>query len=143
MQTVLKQFEIPRHATLNFKVEMSCQFNITAFIAAQKVNRFLLMEVGNMLGAGNPELVISEELLWRVPVLYALPSTGTLGTVGEIFVNAQTGAIVLEKSTPKEILEQNAKDIFKRHAVRPAKRQSSVASCISSKVNSTYAFQLV
>ena len=116
MQTVLKQFEIPRHATLNFKVEMSCQFNITAFIAAQKVNRFLLMEVGNMLGAGNPELVISDQLLWRVPVLYALPSTGKLGTVGEIFVNAQTGAIVLEKSTPKEILEQNAEDIFKRHA---------------------------
>lgn len=116
MQTVLKQFEIPRHATLNFKLEVSCQFNITAFIAAQKVNRFLLMEVGNMLGAGSPELVISEELLWRVPVLYALPSTGTLGTVGEIFVNAETGAIVLEKSTPKGIIEQNAEDIFKRHA---------------------------
>jgi len=100
------------------------------------------MAVGNMLGAGNPEIVISEELLWQVPVLYALPSTGTLGTVGEIFVNAETGAIVLETSTPKEIIEQNAEDIFKRHAVRPAKRQSSVASCISNKVNSTHSFQL-
>lgn len=134
MKAVLKQFEAPRYATLNFKVEVTSQFNVTAFVAIQKVNRFLLSEVGNLLGAGEPELVIAEELLWRVPVLYALPPVAVLGQVGEVFVDVQSRALVMEKSTPKEVMEQNAEDFLNvKHFDHP-RRSLSRASLIHGPV---------
>jgi len=118
MKAVLNQFQAPKHATLNLKVEITSEFNITAFVATQKVNRFLLMEVGNLLGAGEPELVIADELLWRVPALYALPSTGVLGQAGEVWIDVDTGAVIVEKSTPRDILKQNAEALYMRQELQ-------------------------
>jgi hypothetical protein len=83
---------------VNIKIDVSS-------IAMQKINRFLTLKVGNLLRADTPELILSERLLWRVPIIYSIPSKGKLGKVGEISVDVETGEILVEQMTPKASAE--------------------------------------
>jgi uncharacterized protein YvpB len=61
------------------------------------------MYVGNLLHAGEPDLLVGESLAqWDVPIVYSLPSHGKLGTVGHFLVDAQNGDIKIKESTPIE-----------------------------------------
>lgn len=106
MTATLEHTSIPQGASL--RLEVSAQFNITPFVARQRVNRYLLERVGNLLGSGEPELKVGTRLIWRVPVLYALPDRGILGEVGYLLLDAQTGELLVEESTPVEELRKNA-----------------------------------
>jgi hypothetical protein len=44
--------------------------------------------------------------LWRVPVWLALPTTGSLGQVGALDVDAQTGEILFTQQILDEIAER-------------------------------------
>ncbi len=97
------------------KVEFNIkgELNITAFTARQKVTRYLILHVGNLLGAGEPKLWASEDQLkWDVPVVYTLPRHGVLGTVGHILVDAQNGDLQLNQSTSKDEIQLNAKRLY-------------------------------
>ena len=71
--------------------------NITAFVAKQKVNQFVLMEISTHLRGLDPNLEVGERLCWSVPVEMALPSQGSLGRVGEIRVDAMTGELLVDQ----------------------------------------------
>ncbi|MBI1930207.1 hypothetical protein HYR99_38895 [Candidatus Poribacteria bacterium] len=89
MQASVTGLEIPHHRKVQIKLEVAAECNITPFVAKQKVNRFLLLSVGNLLKADEPSLDISPNVLrWRVPVVYALPDRGIVGKVGELYVDA-------------------------------------------------------
>ena len=64
-------------------------------------------------------------LLWRVPVWLALPTTGSLGQVGTLDVDAQTGEIL----STQQILEQIAErgDELARHTVNSPIETISIA----------------
>ena len=113
MQASVTDLEIPKHRKVQIKLEVAAECNITPFVARQKVNRFLLLSVGNLLMANEPSLDISPNgLSWRVPVVYALPDRGILGKVGELYVDADNGQILLEESTPLEVLTANAERLY-------------------------------
>jgi hypothetical protein len=113
MQASITDLEIPQHRKVQIKLEVAAECNITPFVARQKVNRFLLLSVGNLLMADDPSLDISPNALrWRVPVVYALPDRGILGKVGELFVDADNGQILMEESTPLEVLSANAERLY-------------------------------
>jgi len=116
MNTIIKGIQIPSHAKVNIKVSVSSEINVTPFIAMQKVNRFLTMKVGNLLHADSPELTVGERLLWRVPIIYSIPSKGKLGKVGEIPVDAETGELIVEQMTKKEVMEASAKSLLESAA---------------------------
>lgn len=70
----------------------------------RKVNGWLLLEVGDRLLAGEPELVLAEQLVWRVPVDWTSPTRGVLArTALFILVDAVTGALLPASPTPQEI----------------------------------------
>jgi hypothetical protein len=50
--------------------------------------------------------VAGRRLLWRVPVWLALPTTGPLGQVGTLDVDAQTGEILFTRQILEEIAER-------------------------------------
>ena len=105
--------KIPQHRKVQIRLEVEAECNITPFVARQKVNRFLLLSVGNLLMADEPSLDISTDALWwRVPIVYALPDRGIIGKVGELYVDADNGQISLEESTPVEILTANAEHLY-------------------------------
>ena len=49
-------------STVNVKIEVTAQINVSAFVARQKANRFLITQVGDQLGAGEPELVVGPKV---------------------------------------------------------------------------------
>jgi hypothetical protein len=108
MATVrIKSDKVPKSKkTVTFKVEIKGELNITAFVARQRVNHYLVMYVGNLLQAGEPDLLVDEEKAdWDVPIIYSLPGHGNLGKVGNIIVDAQNGDLKLDESTSVEEID--------------------------------------
>lgn len=54
---------------VRYRMEVTFRCAITPFVARQNVNVYLLMNVGNMLSAGEPILFLGERPHWKVPVL--------------------------------------------------------------------------
>lgn len=84
---------MPEPVTLDINIRVSGQILVGSLAARQKVNRFVISQIGNLLCAGEPELVVDQQLRWRVPVVLTMPGKGELGRVGEINVDVQTGAL--------------------------------------------------
>jgi hypothetical protein len=69
------------------------------------VNKHLIRKLGDALISGEPELAVRQgKKVWRVPVI--LSYTGK--TIGEIFVNSETGDIIDELSASGEELKRKA-----------------------------------
>ena len=114
MQAAISTIDLPSEAELKIHMEVNAKFNVTAPIAQQKANQFLLLRVGNMLSAGKPELLIQDPIQWRVPVLFSTPSKGALGKVGELLVHAETGEVGLIRPNSLEEVGNRAEILFKR-----------------------------
>ena len=113
-QVEFEKIKIPRTKNIHFKFEVKGEFNITSFVARQKVNRYLLMNTGNLIHSMEPDLVIGDHLCWRVPIGYSLPDQGLLGEVGHVFVEAINGSLLLENSTPIQEIEANAERLYQK-----------------------------
>ena len=113
-QFELEKMKIPKIQNIQFKFELQGEFNITSFIARQKVNRYLLMNTGNLIHSMYPDLIIGDSLQWKVPLGYSIPGKGFLGKVGEIIVDAITGNLKLENSTPIKKIETNAESLYSK-----------------------------
>jgi len=103
------------------QVAVSADFNISAEVARQRANRFLIMNLGDQLHAGSPELVIGEHLSWRVPVHLALSRGGYLGKVGYLRIDAQTGDIEIEPPQTLARLADHGEILYERatHSLFP------------------------
>ena len=93
MNTEIKNVpEAFRNASVNVKIEVTSDINITSFVARQNVNVFLLGHIGNLVSAGEPALLIAEDRLrWKVPICCAVPHKG-MRAIGDIAVDVNTGA---------------------------------------------------
>jgi hypothetical protein len=68
---------------------------IDADEACAVVTDFLLDNVGNQLVAGEPHIMVSAlRSVWIVPVQLAYIHTGTLGSVGFVAVDDETGHVI-------------------------------------------------
>jgi hypothetical protein len=123
MATVrIKSSRVPKSKKkVTFKVEIKGELNITAFVAQQRVNHYLVMYVGNLLLAGEPDLLVGEGgIQWDVPIIYSLPGHGNLGTVGHILVDAQNGDLKLDASTSVEEIDAHVTRFYQQ-ATSPAR----------------------
>lgn len=76
---------------------------LNAAEAVRRVNRFLLDHVSYLMGAERPTLVSAETLVWRTPVVLTQPARGTLGQVGNLDVNAETGELLTTPDTIRDL----------------------------------------
>ena len=97
---------LPKAGRLEVDIKVSADLNISAYAARQKVNAFVLSDISYMLHAGEPVLVVADQIRWRVPVILTLTSRGNVGEVGGIDVDVQTGQLHV---TPQLITEINAR----------------------------------
>jgi hypothetical protein len=86
----------PEGATLAIHIEMTAQVNVTAFVAQQKVTRFVITQISTQLLGDTPELSVGQRLSWSVPIMLTSPARGILGKVGEIAVDATTGELLVD-----------------------------------------------
>ena len=113
MKASISTLPVASQAKVKLQLDVTADLNITPFAARQLVNQFLLERVGNYLSAGEPEVLISERLYWRVPVIYALPRRGKLGQIGACIVDAQTGETQIEPGSPSiEQMEKHAEFLY-------------------------------
>ena len=95
--------ELPRSGKLEVDVRVTADINVSAFSARQKVNTFVLNDISYMMHAGNPELVLADRILWRVPVVLSQTSRGDIGQVGQIDVDVETGQLLVTPQLVSEI----------------------------------------
>lgn len=112
MEVAVPDLGLPEKATVVVDIHVAATINVTAPVAQQRVNRYLTMEVGNLLYAGNPQFVVTDRLTWRMPILLGAARRGCLGKVGDVSVDAQTGEILTETMTPVEVMEAGAKRLL-------------------------------
>jgi hypothetical protein len=89
---------------------------ITAFRARQLVNVLMTMEVSSQMLAQAPELVLGERTCWSVPVWFTEPDRGHVGQAGSLLVDAQTGEVLADSESLREIAE-NARRLAQRPAL--------------------------
>ncbi len=94
----------PADATEAVNVDLAT-VRVTAFDARQRVNRWVLQEIGNQLRGATPELLIGDHPCWLVPVELTAPVQGAIGRVGLIRVDATTGELVADAETIRELTE--------------------------------------
>lgn len=111
-QTTLPGLELPTNSRVSLKIEVTGDLNVSAFVARQKAHRFLILEVGDQLRAGTPELIVHHVLGWRVPVEYAPSKSGILGIVGHLLVDGETGEVTIADSQTTEDLLTRADTLY-------------------------------
>ncbi len=90
---------------LNIQVSIAITVNIGAKAARRQVTTWLVSEVGNMLIGGEPQLVISNKAIWRVPVTLTSSEVGTVGEVGAVNVDAANGELLVSDELKEQILD--------------------------------------
>ena len=106
MSIELEEFALPAQTEIKIEFSLTAQVNVTDFTAQRQVSKLLLDKVGNLLYGERPSLVVGRRLLWRVPIWLGLPTTGPLGQVGVLDVDAQTGEILFTQKLLDEIAER-------------------------------------
>jgi len=99
----LERLDLPDHQRVSLHI-LPPRVRIPAVVARRKVNVFVCNEISCLMGGGTPELVGGERMVWRVPVLLTFPRYGTVGTVGAIDVDAETGDLLTTPSLIEEII---------------------------------------
>ncbi len=113
-QIALPGLELPTSSRVSVKIEVTGDLNVSAFVARQKANRFLILEAGDQLRAGTPELIVHHVLSWRVPIEYAPSKSGVLGIVGHLLVDGETGEITIADGQTAEDLLTRAEALYAR-----------------------------
>lgn len=72
-------------------------------LARRKASGWLLDNVGNLLHAEQPQLVLSDTLYWQFQVALTSPSTGKIGYIGAVKMDAMTGAMISPETTVKSL----------------------------------------
>ncbi|MBI3913048.1 MAG: hypothetical protein HY327_02460 [Chloroflexi bacterium] len=111
---------VPPQAEVEYTIQVHFRLNVTPFVAQQKVNAYLLLNVGQMLSASEPTLLINHGAYWKVPVFCAFPDLKRREALGDLLVDAESGAIVLEKSSFKSASEIEARVNAVYHSLAPS-----------------------
>ena len=106
MNLKMSEIALPPRMEVHVQLSLTSQVNVTDYTVQRQVTKLLLDQVGNQLYGERPSLVIGRRLLWRVPVWLALPTTGPLGQVGTLDVDANTGEILFTQVMLDEIAER-------------------------------------
>jgi hypothetical protein len=90
---------------LNVQISVEAIVNVDAKSARRRATTWLVSEVGNMLIAGDPRLVISGITVWRLPVLLTSSEKGIVAEVGFVDVDASSGEAMISSELRTQILD--------------------------------------
>lgn len=116
---VLMGKPLPEIGRFDLNVDISMMVNVSSEEALRKVNRFIHRKVSYLMRGEKPDLLVAERIYWRVPVFLTFPSHGSLGEVGSIDVDVETGELNFTDQSIEEI-ERRAHDLAARFAPETA-----------------------
>lgn len=116
---VLMGQPLPEIGRFDLSVDISTMINVSPEEAVRKVNRFVHRKISYLMRGEKPDLLVAQRVYWRVPVYLAFPSHGSLGEVGSIDVDVETGELRFTDQSIEEI-ERRAYDLAARFAPETA-----------------------
>jgi hypothetical protein len=88
---------------LNISISIVATINVDAKTARRHATAWLVSKVGNMLIGGTPQLVIGKQSVWRVPAILTSSSVGTVGQVGAVDVDTESGKMLVSEELREQI----------------------------------------
>ena len=107
MSVALKDPVLPTGASVDITIRLQSHLNISSTAAQQRANVLLIERVGDRLAAGDPELVVGERLVWRMPVYLHWLGRTQMGPVGQLEVDTETGELLVSPQSLED-LRRNA-----------------------------------
>lgn len=90
---VLADRPVPETGHISIVINVSARIAVSAEEARRKVNRFVHREISYLMRGDPPNLIVADRVYWRVPVVLTFPSYGSLGTVGSVDVDVESGEL--------------------------------------------------
>ncbi len=84
-------------------VRLDADLKVSPDYARNMVMRLLKRQLGPLMRAEEPELIVGERWRWRVPIVLSLPDYGDVGIVDWIEMDAQTTEIELPPGRVEQI----------------------------------------
>jgi hypothetical protein len=109
--------QLPRTGKLQIDIHVSADVNFSATAARRRVSRFVADEISYLMRGDEPNLVVADRIYWRVPVVLTFPGHGSVGAVGDIDVDVETGQLHITPELITEI-QQRASDLAARQSQR-------------------------
>jgi len=125
MVIMLDNYKIPEKGKVDLNVHESFEIRVTAEEAQKKVRWWLRDNVGMLLDADPPALVIGDTIVWRVPVYVSYPHTGRFSNVGVANVDVMTGDIIDPEGAKKAMDDYYEKEL--KHRIPPYKARDQRA----------------
>jgi hypothetical protein len=91
VEILVEQLDLPERGLVELNINRTFAIKVTATEARRKVNGWLLDYVSYMMRALPPTLVISNCIVWRVPIVLTTPDLGAVGELGVVHVDVETG----------------------------------------------------
>lgn len=141
MTVILEQINVPESGVVRIHVDQTAEIRISAAEAQKVARRWVREYVSMMMSADRPTLTLAENIVWRVPITFATTHLGTVGKVGTIDVDVQTGQIIDTTEHQQAMLIATAQAISSRlPPYQP--RQAMPADVISSDLPRSPSLQL-
>ena len=117
MEALLEQ--LPQMGNIQLTIQVTADFNYSAQAAQRLARRFAADEISYLLRVGEPTLVAGERIVWRIPIVLALPGHGPVGQVGMIDVDVEHGRIQVTADQIEQI-RLRAQELGDRYAATGA-----------------------
>lgn len=98
-------------AEVEVEIKIHTRLNISAYVAKQKANVFLLLHCGQSFCVDEPILQVGTRICWLVPVWLSTSQEGRKTKIGALVVDAQTGEL-LEGGERCRVLQQIANTLL-------------------------------
>lgn len=110
---VLADRPIPETGHVSIVINVSARITVSAEEARRKVNRFVHREISYLMRGDPPNLVVADRVYWRVPIVLAFPSYGSLGIVGSVDVDVESGELDISADYIAEV-QRRAQELAAR-----------------------------
>jgi len=100
---ILDDIHLPDSGSAEIEVKRSFIIGVSATQARRRVNGWLALQVSTSMLGDTPSLVIAERVVWRVPILFTATHVGTVGTIGAVDVDVESGEVLPETADIEEM----------------------------------------
>ena len=104
----------PQEGLLQVDAHLQGEVAISPDVARRRAGGYLSREVALFLIAGEPELILGERVLWRVPTILRLRGLGEIAVVGSINIDALSGEPIPLSPEQIDTIRERANDLANR-----------------------------
>ena len=106
----------PKEGSLRVDARLQGEVSVSPDMARHRANGYFSREIALFLIAGEPELILGEQALWRVPAILRLRGFGEIAVVGSVSIDALSGEPNPLSSEQIHTIRERANDLANRLA---------------------------